>query len=491
MTRYIADTIVTCDKQGSVYSPGVLEVVSGIITYVGPGSHLQEPQIGSIEHSSQTGQLVDTPQTGQFRDIPQVGQIAPTPQTGQFLDTPQVGQIATSKEFPNQVVRLDGLLMPGLVNTHCHSPMTLLRGVGEGLPLGRWLREAIWPREARLSGQDIYWGMSLACAEMLRNGVTTSCEMYFYPEETASAAIDAGMRSVVTPGILLDPAWEKLGPWEQQLEAVSRIHDSFEGAGKGLISVGFAAHAAYTLPLEAIVGVATRSTELGTVFHIHLAETQGECSDLEERSGCSVTKLLADGGVFDGDVLAAHCVWLSDQDIEILAINDVSVAHCPQSNAKLGSGIARVADMVDAGVNVSLGTDGPASNNNLDLWEEMRLCLLLAASGGRGPESLGVERALAMATRHGAKAVGRSDIGSLEVGKAADMIFVDIDDPVFTPVVNSQDILSHLAWSGDSRFIRSVWVSGEQVVSEGQCISVDVDEAKRQVQQRAVRIAQS
>jgi 5-methylthioadenosine/S-adenosylhomocysteine deaminase len=473
--RYVADTVLTCDADRRVLSPGVVEVVDGTITRVAEVETVALSVAG-------TG-----PQT-----------------TAGGVDE----------------VRLPGLLMPGLVNAHCHSPMTLLRGAGEGLPLMRWLTEVVWPREARLTGEDVYWGMTLACAEMLRNGITTACEMYFFPEETASAVDAAGMRAVMTPGIILAPGFEALGTWQEQLERVSEFHEVHDGSAGGRITAGLAAHAAYTLPLEAMVATASRAAELGTIFHTHLAETRSEGAAIEERFGASVPAVLADHGVFEPDVVAAHCVWLDHADMALLAHHGVSVAHCPQSNAKLGSGIASIARLREQGVNVALGTDGPASNNNLDLWEEIRLALLLAsvlpALGGTGdavdggglegstgraggpgdghrvqsvPPPLGPADALELATRNGAAALGLGNVGSIEVGRQADMVLVDTTDPAFTPVTERADLVSHLAWSGDARAVTDVWVAGRKVVADRRCITVDVEQARREVQARAVDLA--
>ena len=279
---------------------------------------------------------------------------------------------------------LGGVLVPGLVNCHCHSPMTLFRGAAEDMPLQRFLREVLWPREARLTDEDVYWGMTLACAELLGFGVTTTCEMYVHEDGLLQAVLDAGTRCVLTPGVMDVPGWLS---WRERLDRVCAFHDEHAGAHEA-VEVGIAAHSAYTLPLEALDEVAAAARERGALVHIHVAETSDECAELEAAEGCSVPALLARRGFLDGRVLAAHAVWLSDDDLRIFREHDVAVAHCPQANAKLAAGVARLADMLELGLRVGLGTDGPAGNNDLDLWEEVRLAALLARVRARDAEAL-------------------------------------------------------------------------------------------------------
>jgi 5-methylthioadenosine/S-adenosylhomocysteine deaminase len=381
--------------------------------------------------------------------------------------------------------RVDGLIMPGLVNCHCHSPMTLFRGAAEDVPLQRFLREILWPREARLTDEDVYWGMTLACAELLGFGVTTTCEMYVHEEGLLGAVLDAGTRCLLTPGVMEVPGWLS---WRERLERVCAFHDEHSGAYE-TVEVGLAAHSAYTLPLEALDAVAAAARERGALVHIHVAETSDECAELEARQGCSVPALLARRGFLDGRVLAAHAVWLSDDDLRIFREYDVAVAHCPQANAKLAAGVARLADMLELGIRVGLGTDGPAGNNDLDLWEEVRLAALLARVRAANAELLPAPELLGLATRAGAAALGRDDLGSIEPGRAADLVLLRSDDPGLVPIVEERDLLSHLVWSGGGRLVRDVWVAGRQLVRDGEHLTIDVERARREVQERAVRLA--
>lgn len=391
-------------------------------------------------------------------------------------------------EPPGNQWRLPGLLMPGLVNTHCHSPMTVLRGQGEGLPLLRWLSEVIWPREALIDEEDVYWGMLLASAEMLRYGVTTSCEMYFHNTAVAEAVRTSGARCLITPAIVQAP-WPWLGSLEEQLERVVAFGDAHDQP-EGRIRVGIAAHSAYTVPEPQLRQVAEIARERGRLLHLHLAETEHEGDEVSARhGGASVPRILADLGVLDAPVLAAHAVWLSDADIALLAEHRVSVAHCPGSNAKLGSGIARLADLVGAGVTVGLGTDGPASNNDLDLWEEMRLAALLARLRAHDPTAVSAQTVLRMATADGAAALGLPGVGILAAGSPADMVHVDLDDPAFVPLLDDADLLTHLVFAAPRTAVREVWVAGERVVAGGQCLTVDVRQAGERVQRSAARLA--
>jgi len=355
--------------------------------------------------------------------------------------------------------------------------MTLFRGAAEDVPLDRFLREVLWPREAQLTDDDVYWGMTLACAELLRAGVTTTCEMYLHEEGLMRAVVDAGSRCLLTPGVMDVPGWLS---WEERLAEVLAFVD---GAEHERAAFGIAAHSAYTLPVEALDAIAAAALERDLLVHIHVAETREEWTDEQ-----SVPALLAARGFLDARVLAAHSVWLSDADIDLYAEHDVAVAHCPQSNAKLGAGIARLQDLLDRGLRVGLGTDGPSSNNDLDLWDEVRLAPLLAKLQTGNADAVPAPVALGLATAGGAAALGLP-VGVLEPGRVADIVRLRTDDPVFVPVLDDRDLVSHLVWSSTSRLVTDVWVAGSQVVREGACVSVDVERASREVQQRAERLA--
>jgi 5-methylthioadenosine/S-adenosylhomocysteine deaminase len=436
LVRYTADVVVPCERPGLVVRPGVVEVSGDTVTHVGAAG------------SEASGSGV-------------------------------------------REVRVEGALLPGLVNVHCHSPMTLFRGTGENLPLHRWLHEVLWPREACLTDEDVFWGMTLAAAELLCFGVTTSCEAYFFEDALTDAVVAAGSRALVTPGVLRLPGLPADdGWWDRRSDQIVDFHHRRHGED-GRIEVGFAPHAAYTVPVPVLADIASRARELGALFHIHLAETEEECTRFAVDHGDSTPVVLAGAGVFDGRVLAAHSIWLSGEDIDVYRAHDVAVAHCPQSNAKLASGIAPLTTLLAAGIRVGLGTDGPASNNDLDLWEEMRLAAMLARLRERDAAALPAATALDLATRGAGLALGRPDLGRLAPGAKADMIAVRLDDPGFVPLLEDAQLIEHLVWSASSRLVTDVWVGGTRVVGSGRCLTVDTERARREVQDRAHRLEQA
>ena len=425
--RYAADTIVTCDSNNSVYSPGVIDVEGGKITWVG--------NLGDEED----------------REV--------------------------------QTHKIGGLLMPGLVNAHCHTPMTLVRGAGDGLPLHRWLTEAMWPREGKMDEEDAYWGMTLGSAEMFRAGVTTSCEMYLFEEALVEAANSSGARLVMTPGVF------KSSYSDSRLQNFTDFYNRHHNP-EGRITVGLGPHSAYDLGIQACIELAEFARSLDVLLHIHLAETREESSQLESEYGKSIVEILSENGILEGNVLAAHCVWLNDNDISLLADSNVSVAHCPVSNMKLGSGIAPIGKMLEKGVTIGLGTDGPASNDTLDLWEEVKIAVLLARVNNLDATLITPTEALGMATRKSANAIGLNRVGSLEVGWEADMIRIDTDCSTFTPSTDLNETLAHLVWSGSNRSVTDVWIAGSKVLSEGDLVTIDEERALREVKERAFRLAE-
>lgn len=385
-----------------------------------------------------------------------------------------VGPLADAPATDAPTTRVAGLLMPGLVNTHAHTPLTVLRGKGGDLPLMRWLTEVVWPAEAKLGPADVRDGMLAGTAEMLRGGVTTSTEMYFQSENVVDAVLEIGSRVVLTPGIITAPGMERLGTWQQMRDAITRWIDA-DGLRFGpgeRIELGYGPHSAYTLPTEAIVSTAALAKERGALMHLHVAEAPGEDDAVRAEFG-SVPAMLEATGSLGGRVLAAHAIQLSDDDVAILARHDVAVAHCPGSNAKLAAGVARLSDLRAAGVRTGLGTDSPASNDDLDMWEEQRLASLFARQQGADATALTAAGALAMATREGARALGRDDLGVLAPGAWADMAHVRVDDAAFVDPDDDDQLISNLVWASGSRGVRDVWVAGEPVLADGALARVD------------------
>ncbi|TWF77559.1 5-methylthioadenosine/S-adenosylhomocysteine deaminase [Pseudonocardia hierapolitana] len=385
-----------------------------------------------------------------------------------------VGPRASAPAGAGPVRMLPGALLPGLVNTHAHTPMIALRGMGGDLPLMRWLQDVMWPAEGRLDADDVHVAMTSGCIELLRTGCTTSVEMYFFTDAVIDAVSTVGSRVVLTPGIIAAPGWDRLGTWEQMRDDVSARIDAIgvrSGPGKR-IELGYGPHAAYTLPPHALASVAEHARARDALMHIHVAETVEE-DQAQRASHGSVPALLDEVGALGGRVLAAHGVHLSEADIALLASRGAAVAHCPGSNAKLAAGIARVTALRRAGIRVGLGTDGPASGDDLDMWAEARLAGLLARVGSGDAAALTAAELLLMSTRDGAAAIGRADIGALEAGRWADLVHVDLDDPAFVAPEDDPQLLSNLVWAGGSRLVRDVWVAGEQVLADGEPTRVD------------------
>jgi 5-methylthioadenosine/S-adenosylhomocysteine deaminase len=400
-----------------------------------------------------------------------------------------VGPRSAAPPAPGPVTALSGALLPGLVNTHAHTPMAVLRGTGGDLPLMSWLQDVVWPAEGRLDADDVRAGMTSGCIELLQTGCTTSVEMYFFADAVIDAVTAVGSRVVLTPGIIAAPGWDRLGTWEQLRDEVSaRIDASGLRSGPGeRIELGYGPHAAYTLPPEALASVGEHARARGALLHVHVAESLQE--DVAQRAAHgSVPALLEETGVLGGRVLAAHGVHLSDDDIALLAARGAAVAHCPGSNAKLAAGIARVTALRRAGVRVGLGTDGPASGDDLDLWAEARLAGLLARVGSGDAAALTASELLLMATRDGAAALGRDDLGVLEAGRWADLVHVDLSGPVFADPSDDAQLISNLVWAGGSRLVRDVWVAGDQVIAGGEPTRVDRAEATRALRTVATRL---
>ena len=425
--RLTARAVVVGDRAGTVVPDAVLDVEDGLISWVGPAA-----------------------------DAPPVA-----------ADT--------------EVTRLRGVLTPGMVNTHSHAPMVLFRGQGEGLPLDRWLNEVMWPREAKLTPEDVEVAMTAASVEMLRHGVTTSVEMYFHPDRMAAAVRRTGARGLITHPLIGLPGF---GSFDEQL---ARAVDS--GAGDEVVEYGIGPHSAYTVPLPVLTAAAEAAREHGLLLTVHVAETATEGAELLATHGLSVPALLAAHDVLGGRVLGAHCVHMDDGDLELWREYDVAVAHCPGSNTKLASGTARLRDMLDLGIRVGMGTDGPASNDNLDLFEDLRLAAQLARLRERDAMALTAPEAFWLATGGAAAAIDRDDLGQLTAGRRADLVHVDTDDIAFTPVGDVTDLLTHLVWSVGSRHVRDTWVGGRRVVADGVSTTVDEAELRADVQARAMRLA--
>ncbi len=388
---------------------------------------------------------------------------------------------APALEVDELVDGSDCLLLPGFVNAHTHAAMTLFRGNADDMELQPWLEEKIWPVEATLTEDDVYWGAMLGCVEMLRAGVTCFADMYHMPEVGTRASIDAGIRARPS-GVLLG-LLPNAGDMLAKAEVFCRDHDE---AGDGLIKPMLAPHAPYTCPEEMLRQVIGVAGDLGVPIHIHMAETDDNVQWSLENYGARPAEAMKQVGLFDVPVLAAHCVHLDEADIAIMADEAIGVAHCPGSNLKLASGIAPVAAMLAAGVQVGLGTDGCGSNNNLDLLQEALLAALVAKVQTGDPTAVPAAAALRMATLGGAEAVFLADrIGSLEVGKRADCILVDLTAPHMYPRHN---LVSDVVYSAQSADVRATIVDGCVLVRDGEFTQLDEAEVMEKACESAARL---
>ncbi len=382
------------------------------------------------------------------------------------LPSAQAGQRYEAREH----VRLDKhALIPGLVNLHTHAAMTLMRGLADDLPLMSWLKDHIWPAEAKhVSPGFVFDGTLLACAEMLRGGITCFNDMYFYPEEAGRAALAAGMRAAI--GII---AFEFPTPYasdaDDYIAKGLATRDSLKE--EKLLSFCMAPHAPYTVSDRTFSRIGTLAEELDLPIHVHLHETREEIEQSLAQFKARPLERLRALGLVSPRLIAVHAVHVTEAEIETLARFGVSVAHCPSSNLKLASGFAPVAAMLERGVNLGLGTDGAASNNRLDLFQEMRTAALLAKAAGNDAEAMPAHRALAAATLHPARALGLEDsIGSLAPGKFADLCAVAFDQPELAPCY---DPISHLVYAAGREHVSHVWIAGEPRVLEHRLTRLD------------------
>ena len=361
------------------------------------------------------------------------------------------------------------VLIPGLVNTHTHAAMTLLRGLADDLPLMQWLQDHIWPAEHRWVSSDfVRDGSELAIAEMLRGGTTCFGDMYFFPEITAQMARQIGMRAVLGMIMFDFPSPWGSGP-EEYLAKGLALRDQHKN--DPLLSFVFAPHAPYTVSDTWLTKLRALADELELPVHTHVHETAGEVKDSLDRHGKRPMARLKELGLVSPGLLAAHMTQLTDAEIADAAENGISVVHCPSSNLKLASGFCPVARLLEAGVNVAIGTDGAASNNTLDMLAEMKTAALLAKGVAGDPTAVPASTALAMATLNGAKALGLDkDLGSLIEGKWADVTAIDLGAPETQPV---HDVISTLVYAASREQVSDVWVGGRRLLQERRLTRMD------------------
>jgi len=428
----MGDYVVSMDESGSVYEDGAVAIDDGLILAVGPAKEI------AAEYSS-TETLA-----GERR-----------------------------------------IVMPGLVNGHSHAAMTLLRGVADDLALMDWLNNYIFPAEVQFVDPEfVRIGTELACWEMIRGGTTSFVDMYYFPDTIAEVVDGCGMRALISATVIDQRSPDAENASDSIQKGIGFI-ERWKGKNSRITPI-FGPHANYTLNAEQLKATRAAATEQGVGISIHMSESPFELQYSKDTFGMTSVDLAESIGFFDGPTIAAHMVWPTKAEIQILARRQVGVIHNPTSNMKIASGISPVTEMLQAGVRVGLGTDGAASNNDLDMWEEMRLAALLQKVDRMDPQVLSASTVLTMATRGGAIATGLGDTtGSLEVGKRADLIQVAFDDVHHVP---TYDVISHLVYVTDEQDVASVIVDGKILMREREMLTIDTKRVTLEANALAAKI---
>ncbi len=428
------DYLVTCDKEWNIFQNAALAVTDGKIVYVGSNEEIIE--------------------------------------------------IFRAKE----TISLKGhILMPGLVNCHVHSPMSIFRGIADDMPLQKWLHEVIFPVESRwINRETVYVGAMLSIIEMVLSGTTTFCDGYFFEEEVASAALSCGMRAIVGQGVLDFPTPDNPEP-KNFLKRAETFLNNFPS--NDLVKPSVFCHAPYTCSSETMKITKEFCSYYNIIFQIHLAETKQEVKQIKDRYGMNPGELLQELGLLDDKTLCVHAVWLEDKELDIIKEHSATLVHCVESNLKLASGIAPVPKWMSKGITFGLGTDGPSSNNDLNLLGELTTVALVHKGINKDPTVCKAEDVLKLATIQGARSLGLEEsIGSLEVGKDADLIALDITKPHATPIY---DPVSHIVYSAKASDVKHVWIRGCQVVQNRRILSFDVESLLNEVKGLSNQIKKS
>lgn len=394
-----------------------------------------------------------------------------------------IGQnVPEDKTFAEVIDGKNRLFMPGLINTHNHAAMSLLRGYADDLALKVWLEEKMWPNEAKFTDEDVRWGALLSIVEMIKSGTTCFVDMYDHMDEVAGAVEMSGIRACLTRGMI------GLGGEDEQRAKLAEARafvENWHGQADGRITTMMSPHAPYTCPPAFIRQIVETARELNVPIHTHMSETASEVEWNVKEYGKRPVEHLLELGVFDGPCLVAHAVHLNNEEIDILREHDVKVSHNPGSNLKLASGIARVPDMLQKGITVSIGTDSSASNNNLDMFEEIRLAALIHKGVSGDPTAVPAEQALRMGTVMGAEALWLEDVGILKPGMKADLIALDMSEAHWYP---SGHYISHLVYAASARDVTDVWVDGRPLMRNRELVTLDEERIKWEFQKRFERI---
>jgi len=395
-----------------------------------------------------------------------------------------IGKEMPAQDFGEVYEGKGKLLMSGLFNAHAHTPMTLLRGYGENMSLSDWLNQRIFPFENQLKGEDVYYSTLLGIGEMLRYGTVSATDMYYFGEEMSRAIEESGMKNNLSLGVVCfdDSDFHDL-PRYREIQTVYAGHN---GAGDGRLKIDMCIHAEYTSTPKVVRQVSEYCKEMGARMHIHLSETQSEHAQCKERhQGQTPAAYFNALGLFDSPTTAAHCVWLDEGDFQILKEKGVTVATCPVSNLKLASGICNVPRLLELGINVALGTDSAASNNNLNMLEDMKFLSIIHRGKYYDPLLITPQQVLNAATKAGAKAQGREDTGSLKIGNRADLLVMDIDVPNMLPV---HSLVNNLVYAANGGDVVLTMVDGKVLYQEGEFLTIDMEKVTYQVEQSRRRI---
>lgn len=382
-----------------------------------------------------------------------------------------IGDKPPIENFGDEMDGKNRLLMPGFFNCHAHSPMTLLRGYGENLNLQDWLTKKIFPFEAKLDSEKVYWGMMLAIAESIRFGIVSTTDMYYFCEDMARAILDTGVKNNIGRGVTNFVGGDL---WALDAGKESRaLFEHYHGAGEGKIRIDMSLHAEYTSDERTVRQLAEYAGEVGANVHVHVSETQLEHEECKQRhGGRTPAAYLNECGFFDRPATAAHCVWLEGEDFDILKEKGVTVACNPISNIKLASGTCNVPKLFDKGINVALGTDGVASNNSLNFMEDMKFFALLPKGIHHRLTAVSPEEVLTVATRNGAVSQGRLDTGVLKIGYKADLIMLDIGGPSMHP---AHDLVSNIVLAASGSDVVMTMVDGKILYRQGEFLTLDIE----------------
>ena len=393
---------------------------------------------------------------------------------GAFIN--YIGTEKPKRAYDEEVDMHDKLLMPGLVNCHAHSAMNLLKGVGSDLPLQEWLSDAVWPLEAKMREKDFKVGMEMVILEMLAGGTTSFSDMYFMPMLTQVCIGESGIKADLTRVVMGGDENTDYLSFPNRVESIE-FHKQYDGAYDDRLHVDWCIHGEYTIADHIAENWANEIQKLGGRFHTHLSETRREHEGCIAKRGITPTKWYSNLGFFNLPSYAAHCVWCTDEDLQILKEKGVTIVHNPTSNMKLGSGFAPIQKALDMGINVALGTDGSSSNNNVNMFEEMHLAAVLHNGYNCDPTIMKPESVIKMATIAGAKAQGRFDTGSLEVGKKADIIAINLDAPHMVPDYDSLALVTYSAQASD---VCMTMVDGRVLYKDGEYVTMDRDRIFRE-----------